>query len=234
MKEMKVEVFEHDYGKDKELLSLSGESKRADKVYQCAIDNNVYHSIGDRLQSLPRIINPIAKENFEQATAYLQFLAMVNFGKIKSVVNYENYDVTIDVYMPFFEFIGIEKEHLSFIANTAANVTFCKAEDGDLHLHVRYDYFDKIGDPDEIIQDEIAKNPEMFETLRTSIDEEREEALSDPRIYAMLKKGGESLGITAEEYYDYFNNAYNENPQAFFDILFKHLREQRNNDSSSV
>ena len=222
---MKDIVFEQDYSNDK--LYLDQSEATAKRAMSCAVESGVYRSIDERLQTTPHIINPKNKANYDKAVSYLQYIAMMRGGKIKSVVSYERYEATIDLVLPFHEYSDNLKKYIAFIFETARCVNIYPEKEGGIRLAVRYNYFELCGNIDEIIGKEVAEIPELADALMEHNAAEREAALSNPDIYNMLAPAAERAGMTVEEYYDFFDKAMREHPDEFMEMIIDSLTASR-------
>lgn len=222
---MKDIVFEEDYSNEK--LYAEQSDVTAKRAMSCAVDNGVFRSIDERLQTTPHIINPKNKANYDKAVSYLQYIAMMRGGKIKSVVSYERYEATIDLVLPFHEYSDNLKKYIAFIFETARCVNIYPEKEGGIRLAVRYNYFELCGNIDEIIGKEVAEIPELADALLEHNNAEREAALSNPDIYNMLAPAAERAGMTVEEYYDFFDKAMREHPDEFMEMIIDSLTASR-------
>lgn len=94
---MKNEVYEADYRrKDK--------SEEIPKAFEVAVETGFFKTYNDIMRSIPKVIVPEDKKNYEELLQKLDFLAKRRGGMIRGIVNYEKFDSHIYITLPFFEF----------------------------------------------------------------------------------------------------------------------------------
>jgi len=220
-------TYEQDYRQQRQeyhkMMDNAGHGEAFDLIKELGIMSD----IDKRFLALPHVINPAIKLAYDKCLLMLDSWAMLKGGRIKGEVSYERFDAVIKVVFPFFEFLeGSSIEYLRFLTMYARNVTFQPSDDGNIEMHVCFDYFEDIGDKDAIIEEEIQKHPELVEALNASADKERTLILEDPTMYAFLTKAAESIGVTPEEYLDRFEDVWEENPMAIMELLHNELRKK--------
>ena len=221
-------TYEQDYRQQRQeyhnMMDEAGHGEAFDLIKKLGIMSD----IDKRFLALPHVINPTIKLAYDKCLLMLDSWAMLKGGRIKGEVSYERFDAIITVIFPFFEFLeGSSIEYLRFLTMYARNVTFQPSDDGNIEMHVCFDYFEDIGDKDAIIEEEIQKHPELVEALNASADKERTLILEDPTMYAFLTKAAESIGVTPEEYLDRFEDVWEENPMAIMELLHNELRKKK-------
>ena len=224
------EMFERDYSQlSKGFVSPKTDAAQ-DRVLQFSADKKIFAEINKRFRELPHVINPIKKVQYEKAVDMLNEYALKHNGKIQAVVSYEEFDAFIYLTMKFYEFREKENQDLAFIFNTARGVSFYQLEDGMMRMSVRYDYFEDVGDKDQIIADVLSEHPEVSEMIDEAHESELEEMLANPQIYSVLEKGSEQLGVTPEEYLRVIDRIYKEDPQFFLDMILGRKADDKNEE----
>ena len=224
---MQSEMFEKDYSELKGGLVSAKTDAAHDKVIQFSLENKIFAEIGRRMRELPHIINPIKKAQYEKALDILNEYALTHSGKIQGVVSFEEFDAFIYLTLKFFEFNEKENKEISYIYQTARSVAFYPTEDDMMRMSVRYDYFEDVGDMDQIIEEVLAEHPEINDLMLEAKETELAEMLANPKIYAVLEKGAEELDVTPEEYLRVIDEICRNDPQFAIDLILG--RENDNN-----
>ena len=143
----KKDIFEKDYS-DEWKQNLSSKKTNEDiHIFDAILDSGLLKSYDQSMINLPHAINISQKKAFERSLQMLDELAKSFGGKIYSEINYEDFGVFIRVYMPFFEFYGDGSiEYLRYISQVARVITFENADNNQIRMTMRFDYFDRIED----------------------------------------------------------------------------------------
>ena len=224
---MQSEMFEKDYSELKGGLVSAKTDAAQDRVIQFSAENRIFAEIGKRMRELPHIINPIKKAQYEKALDILNEYALTHSGKIQGVVSFEEFDAFIYLTLKFFEFNEKENKEISYIYQTARSVAFYPTDDGMMRMSVRYDYFEDVGDMDQIIEEVLAEHPEINDLMLEAKETERTEMLANPKIYAVLEKGAEELDVTPEEYLKVIDEICKNDPQFVIDLLLGREKDER-------
>ena len=116
-------------------------------IFDAILDSGLLKSYDQSMINLPHAINNSQKKAFERSLQMLDELAKSFGGNIYYEINYEDFGVFIRVYMPFFEFYGDGSiEYLRYISQVARVITFENADNNQIRMTVRFDYFDRIED----------------------------------------------------------------------------------------
>ena len=225
---MQSEMFERDYSELKGGFVSPKTDAAQERVIQFSAENKIFAEIGKRMRELPHIINPIKKVQYEKALDILNEYALTHSGKIQGVVSFEEFDAFIYLTLKFFEFNEKENKEISYIYQTARSVAFYPTDDGMMRMSVRYDYFEDVGDMDQIIEEVLAEHPEINDLMLEAKETERTEMLANPKIYAVLEKGAEELDVTPEEYLRVIDEICRNDPQFAIDLILR-----RENDEES-
>lgn len=224
---MQSEMFERDYSELKGGFVSPKTDAAQERVIQFSTENKIFAEIGKRMRELPHIINPIKKVQYEKALDILNEYALTHSGKIQGVVSFEEFDAFIYLTLKFFEFNEKENKEISYIYQTARSVAFYPTDDGMMRMSVRYDYFEDVGDMDQIIEEVLAEHPEINDLMLEAKETELAEMLANPKIYAVLEKGAEELDVTPEEYLRVIDEICRNDPQFAIDLILG--RENDNN-----
>ena len=220
-------VYERDYREVHKIMSARTFTEEKEEAFQLALQSGVYKSIGERIHELPHVLNPIKKAAYEKCLVVLEKYAAQWGGYIKGTVSYQSYDASIELDLPFHEFIETENmDDLRFIAQNARYVVFTPIEEGRIKMVLRFDYFEEVGDVDTIIEEELQKRPDLCEALQKSHDSEVEQILSNPMMIALIEPQAEMAGMTVEEYVLTINKWLEEYPEQFMEFLNKQLKDK--------
>ena len=220
-------IYERDYREVHKIMSARTFTEEKEEAFQLTLQSGVYKSIGERIYELPHVLNPIKKAAYEKCLVVLEKYAAQWGGYIKGTVSYQSYDASIELDLPFHEFIETENmDDLRFIAKNARYVVFTPIEDGRIKMVLRFDYFEEVGDVETIIEEELQKRPDLCEALQKSHDSEVEQILSDPMMIALIEPQAEKAGMTVEEYVLTINKWLEEYPEQFMDFLNKQLKDK--------
>ena len=220
-------VYERDYREVHKIMSARTFTEEKEEAFQLALQSGVYKSIGERIHELPHVLNPIKKAAYEKCLVVLEKYAAQWGGYIKGTVSYQSYDASIELELPFHEFIETENmDDLRFIAQNARYVVFTPIEEGRIKMVLRFDYFEEVGDVDTIIEEELQKRPDLCEALQKSHDSEVEQILSNPMMIALIEPQAEMAGMTVEEYVLTINKWLEEYPEQFMEFLNKQLKDK--------
>ena len=143
---------------------------------------------------------------------------------------FEEFDAFIYLTLRFFEFNEKENQEIAYIYQTARSIAFYPTDDGMMRMSVRYDYFEDVGDMDQIIADVLSEHPEVSEMIEEAHEAELEEMLANPQIYSVLEKGAEQLGVSPEEYLRVIDRIYKEDPQFFLDMILGRKVDDKNQE----
>lgn len=225
-------VYERDYREAHKLMGAYTYTEEKEEVFQSALNSGVYKSIDERIRELPHVLNPVKKAAYDKCLAILERYAARWGGYIKGVISYKSYDASIELDLPFHEFIDRDNMgDLVFIAQNARYVLFSPMEDGRVQLILRFNYFEHVGDVDSIIEEELQKRPDLCEALNKSHNSEIDQILSNPNLVAMIEPEAEILGLTVDEYLVKLNQMIEAHPKEFAELIDEELRKRHNKSS---
>lgn len=193
---MKNEVYEADYRrKDK--------SEEIPKAFEVAVETGFFKTYNDIMRSIPKVIVPEDKKNYEELLQKLDFLAKRRGGMIRGIVNYEKFDSHIYITLPFFEFSHKEEhELLAELESKAHSLTFTVTDDGMIQLSIMINYFDEIYDTANVFDMALEGNNELMEALAKSIENRRQTIVEHPVVGKLIERAAMNMGITVDEYMD--------------------------------
>lgn len=214
---MNNEVYERDYSQDSEVAN----QPLKDDLFSHVSPDGFFKIFGDALRAMPKYIVPEDKKAYDSLLPRLDSFAKQWHGKIREEINYQRWDAHITVELPFLEFSTPEDYSLlSEIASTTNNVTLTATEQGGVKLYIMINYFDEIGDTENLISESLLQDEQLTEYLLQRHEDEKAKALSNPAIADFLDQHSSRLGLTSEELYDLIDDAYQSNPEKFWNLLF--------------
>lgn len=228
---MENEIFERDYRKQpQEEESVIAAKKSA--IWNYAVENGFFKSYSDAMKKIPKYIVQEDKKAYEDLLSRLDAYAKRKDGNIKGIVDYDKWESHIIVELPFFEACTAEEFCLlSDMAKKANNVTFEASDNGGIRLSVMINNFDEIEDTEHVLDECIIKDDKLVEMLTDHHNMERDVALSNPMIIEFLEKIGVETGMTAEEVYDWIDELYHSDPEAFLSMLSEDFPDDENKDT---
>lgn len=193
---MKNEVYEADYRR-------KGEPAEIPDAFQVAVESVFFKTYNDIMNSIPKVIVAEDQKNYEELLHKLDVFAKRRHGQIKGIVDYEHWDAHIYVTLPFFEF-AFKEEHelLAELESKSKSLTFTVTEDGQILLSVMFNYFEEIGDKDNVFSQAIDGNEALVQALTESIEKQRQSLLDHPILGKRIERAAMNLGIPVDEYLD--------------------------------
>lgn len=199
---MKNEVFERDYAEERR-QRLKQNSTTARDIIDHATSSGLFKKYSEAMNALPKYIVPEDKKAYEDLLPRLDNLARRMGGKIKGVVDYEKWESSIIVILPFFECTSeSEAALLKDIAEKSNSMSIQATEDGNIRIYVMINYFSEIGDADAILVDAIMEDDKLVALLEQQRSEDKESLLGNPVIGAWLKENAAKMDMAPEELYD--------------------------------
>lgn len=105
----------------------------------------MYQSTGeyvDELATTPRVTTSEMKENYDRLLHNCEAFTRRIGGSIRGIIDYENYDASIEVILPFAEFSSQDElALLKEISQEAVTVLFENTNDGKIRMLLTIDYF---------------------------------------------------------------------------------------------
>lgn len=227
---MENEIFERDYRITEKSKNTS--SKKPN-IIDYAAESGFFKAYNDAMLKIPKYIVKEDKEAYENLLFRLDMYANRLGGKIKGIVDYEKYNSHIIVELPHFE--ASDPEEYALLADIAAKtniVIFEPSEDGGIRLYIMINYFNEIEDADHVLTDCIMNDEKLVEMLTEAREEEKEQILSNPELSEYIKEQSEGMGMTPEEFYDWFEEIYSSDPERINKILFDQLSGKNEEEDS--
>lgn len=217
---MKNEIYERDYRRA--ATDKSGDTASSlPEILDYSVKSGLFKAYQEAWSQIPRYIVQENKIIYEDLLSRLDAYAERLQGKIKGVVDYEQWQAHITVELPHFEACNPEEfSLLSDIVSKAANVTFQASGNGGIELRVRFHYFEELEDTGNILNECIMKDKKLVEMLMDSYKQRRAVVLSSPKLRARLEDIGSKMGMTAEEVYDWITENSGSEPDPYLNILF--------------
>lgn len=215
---MKNEIYEADYTRDEDEEPVSD-------AFLLAMETGFFKRYNDIMNSIPKIIVAQDKQNYEELLSRLDAHAKRKRGKIKGIVDFQKWDSHIYITLPFFEFIHKDEyELLRDLATKTNGLTFTVTEDGEIQLSVMINYFDEIGDTDDVLMQALEGNDELIDALHENAQRRKEALLEHPLIGRVIERAADNAGITAEEYIDRSLERIESDPESQMQILAELLK----------
>lgn len=193
---MKNEVYEADYRRKSRTEEIPG-------AFEIAVETGFFKTYNDIMRSIPKVIVPEDKKNYEELLLKLDTLAKRRGGMIRGIVNYEKFDSHIYITLPFFEFSHVEEHKLlAELESKAHSLTFTVTDDGMIQLSVMINYFEEIGDIDNVFDMALEGNEKLTTALLESVEKRRQSILEHPVVGKLIERAAMNMGITVDEYMD--------------------------------
>ena len=221
------DIYEKDYSEERRAYHAMRTAHGADEAFDLIKSRGIMAAIDKRFLELPHVINPAKKLAYDKCLQMLDSWAMLKGARIRGEVDYVHFDAHIEMVCPFFEFFEDRTfEYLRFLMTGARNITFTPTDDGEIKMRACFDYFEDIGDKDQIIEEELAKHSDVVDALNDAADIDRKIILSDPVMSAFITQAADEIGVTADEYLDRFEEIMDENPMTILNLLHHEFRKR--------
>lgn len=162
-------IYEKDYTESE--ASAASESWSVE-IWNQAMNGPFIKSYTAAMDAIPKIIVPEYKENYEYLLRICDGLAERRGGSIRGVVDYQKWNASIDLYLPYAEFSNpSDLKLLSEIAEKSHTVNFEASEDGGIHIFIFNRYFEELmteAHRSYIQYDAIMQDQKLAEMLRMS------------------------------------------------------------------
>lgn len=196
-------VYKRDYKEEKAKRDRKTGNTISNQIFDYTITSGVLNAMEDTYLKMPRVINDGHKAAYERILSALDQIAKIFGGQIQGVVDYQNWEASIVVILPFVEFSSEEELRLMRdIASNSQTVTFTATPEGNIRMKLLIDYFDVVGNVNGMLEEEIANCPELVAMLEEADRAEKKQLMANPQIGMMVQIGAESAGISEEEYLD--------------------------------
>ena len=221
-------VYKRDY---KEVKAARDKQHRNDipsQVFDYLITSDAIKDMNDAYAEMPRVINDGHKAAYERILNALDQIANTFGGQIEGVVDYQNWEASIFVVLPFVEFSSVDElALLKDIASNSQTVTFTVTPEGKVRMKMLIDYFDIVGNVDAMLEEEILNNPKLVAMLEEADQAEKQRLMANPQIAIIVRLGAESLGISEAEYLDKVVKFLRNPPEGFFEKIQRWIEEHK-------
>lgn len=213
-------VYKRDYKQEKAARDKQARKDMPSQIFDYLVSSDALVSMNDAYTEMPRTINEGHKAAYERILEALDHIANTFGGQIEGVVDYQNWEASIYVVLPFVEFSAVEElALLNDIASNSQTVTFTAMPDGNVRMKMLIDYFDIVGNIDTMLEEEIFNNPKLVAMLEEADRAEKEQLMTNPQIAFIVRLGAESMGITETEYLDKIVKFLRNPPEGFMEKL---------------
>lgn len=213
-------VYKRDYKEAKAARDKQHRNDIPSQVFDYLITSDALATMNDAYTEMPRIINDGHKAAYERILNALDHIANTFGGQIEGVVDYQNWEASIFVVLPFVEFSSVDElALLKDIASNSQTVTFTVTPEGKVRMKMLIDYFDIVGNVDTMLEEEILNNPKLVAMLEEADRSEKRRLMTNPQIAIMVRLGAESMGISEEEYLDKIVKFLRNPPEGFMEKI---------------
>ena len=211
-------VYERDYKDKKTQRSGNKSNEISTQIFDYLIASGALNAMEDTYAQMPRVVNEDNSAAYNRFLTALDQIAKTFGGKIKGEIDYQNWEASIYVILPFVEFSSVEElQLLKDIASYCQTVTFTNTSDGNIRMKLLINYFDVIGDVEDTLEKEIAGCPELVAMLEEADRMEKQQLMSDPQIAMIVQLGAESTGVSEVEYLDHLVKFLRNPPEWFWE-----------------
>ena len=211
-------VYERDYKDKKTQRSGNKGNEISTQIFDYLIASGALNAMEDTYAQMPRVVNEDNSAAYNRFLTALDQIAKTFGGKIKGEIDYQNWEASIYVILPFVEFASVEElQLLKDIASYCQTVTFTNTSDGNIRMKLLINYFDVIGDVEDTLEKEIAGCPELVAMLEEADRMEKQQLMSDPQIAMIVQLGAESTGVSEVEYLDHLVKFLRNPPEGFLE-----------------
>ena len=219
-------VYKRDYKEEKATREKKASNTISSQIFDYTVTSSVLNAMEDIYLQMPRVINDGHKTAYERILAALDQITKVFGGQIQGVVDYQNWEASIVVILPFVEFSSEEELKLmQYIASNSQTVTFTATPEGNVRMKLLIDYFDVVGNVNGMLEEEIANCPELVAMLEEADKAEKQQLMNNPQIAMLVRIGADSVGVTDEEYLDKVVNFLRNPPDGFLEKIQKWIDE---------
>ena len=213
-------VYKRDYKEAKAARDKQHRNDIPSQVFDYLITSDAIKDMNDAYAEMPRVINDGHKAAYERILNALDQIANTFGGQIEGVVDYQNWEASIFVVLPFVEFSSVDElALLKDIASNSQTVTFTVTAEGKVRMKMLIDYFDIVGNVDTMLEEEILNNPKLVAMLEEADRSEKRRLMTNPQIAIMVRLGAESMGISEEEYLDKIVKFLRNPPEGFMEKI---------------
>lgn len=157
--ENRIEIFHKDYRRKRQTAPINNADPRFGKLREITAD------LRNTMNQYPTVLYPEGMYSYHYLLQKFNALAKKTGGQVTGIIDYQNFDVTIKVVCPYFEFFKLDDEWalLKELGERAIYVNFTKAEDDNICLEINFYCFHNLCDDDVIQQaGDIPKKMQKF------------------------------------------------------------------------
>ena len=221
-------VYKRDYKEAKAARVKQHRNDIPSQVFDYLITSDAIKDMNDAYAEMPRVINDGHKAAYERILNALDQIANTFGGQIEGVVDYQNWEASIFVVLPFVEFSSVDElSLLKDIASNSQTVTFTVTPEGGVRMKMLIDYFDIVGNVDAMLEEEIRNNPKLVAMLEEADRTEKQRLMTNPQIAIIVRLGAESMGISEEEYLDKVVKFLRNPPEGFLDKIRQWIEDHK-------
>lgn len=221
-------VYKRDYKEAKAARDKQNRNDIPSQVFDYLITSSALNTMNDAYAEMPRVINDGHKAAYERILNSLDRIANTFGGQIEGVVDYQNWEASIFVVLPFVEFSSVDElSLLKDIASNSQTVTFTVTPEGGVRMKMLIDYFDIVGNVDAMLEEEIRNNPKLVAILEEADRTEKQRLMTNPQIAIIVRLGAESMGISEEEYLDKVVKFLRNPPEGFLDKIRQWIEDHK-------
>lgn len=221
-------VYKRDYKEAKAARDKQNRNDIPSQVFDYLITSSALNTMNDAYAEMPRVINDGHKAAYERILNSLDRIANTFGGQIEGVVDYQNWEASIFVVLPFVEFSSVDElSLLKDIASNSQTVTFTVTPEGGIRMKMLIDYFDIVGNVDAMLEEEIRNNPKLVAMLEEADRTEKQRLMTNPQIAIIVRLGAESMGISEEEYLDKVVKFLRNPPEGFLDKIRQWIEDHK-------
>ncbi len=162
-------VYEKDYSEIYEQKSNGEPDKLVGLIWKELLQSGVFDSINDRLKSVPKVVVREGKKHYEYLLVRLDELAKNIGGKIRGVVNYDGWEASITLDLPYLDFNDSDGRMLLREIAAYGNVITILAPDKDcIRLEVIINYFEDLmsgREREALIENEFSKQQKLVDLM---------------------------------------------------------------------
>ena len=222
-------VYKRDYKEEKSKREKKAGNTISSQIFDYTVTSGVLNAMEDTYLQMPRVINDGHKTAYERILAAVDQIAKIFGGQIEGVVDYQNWEASIVVILPFVEFSSEEELKLmQDIASNSQTVTFTATPEGHVRMKILIDYFDVVGNVNGMLEEEIGNCPELVAMLEEADKAEKKQLMANPQIAMIVQIGAESVGVSEEEYLDRVVTFLRNPPEEFLTKIQQWLEERTN------
>lgn len=138
---MENQIYERDYRQAKERKRQVLQSTDFDVVGELKAAG-FFQKLNERLSQIPKIIVPEDKANYDYLLEQCDAFAKRHGGRLRGIVDFEQYESHINLYVPFFEIDFLEdRRFILDVLTRSTYFSFMPDKTGWTRLHIFINYF---------------------------------------------------------------------------------------------